>query len=98
MKDWEILFCTNVDGVSMQTFYHRTKGHKPTILVVQELNGNIFGAFASEEWHIDAKDYFGTGESFLYKIDEKGPAVFRWTGVNNSILNSNQDCITVGGG
>jgi hypothetical protein len=33
-KDWELLFTPNKDGVSMSTFYDRTKDWKLTLIVV----------------------------------------------------------------
>ena len=49
-----------------------------TLLVVRDVDGHVFGGFASTPWHV-SPHYFGTGECFLFSAS---PA-FRcwpWTG------------------
>ena len=39
------------------------------MLVVETMEGDVFGGFATEQWHVDASCY-GSGESFVYKTGE----------------------------
>jgi len=66
-KKWELVFSTDTEGVSMRTFYQCVENYNPTILLIKDSNGNVFGAYASEKWH-NSKYYYGTGETFLFKF------------------------------
>jgi len=98
MKDWELIFCTSTDGVSMQTFYSTAEDVAPSLLIVQDTMGHVFGAYVSESWSRQ-KGFYGTGETFLFKlrpIDRRGS--WGWTEKNNFFMYSNEDSVAVGGG
>uniref|UniRef100_A0A6B2LKV8 Oxidation resistance protein 1 n=1 Tax=Arcella intermedia TaxID=1963864 RepID=A0A6B2LKV8_9EUKA len=98
LKDWELLFCTSTDGISMLSFYLKTRDADPTLLVVEDKKGHVFGAFVTEPWE-KQKGYYGTGESFLFKLRPKELSdVWRWTGRNTYFMYSNDNSISVGGG
>lgn len=42
-------------------------GANITVLLVETLEGEIFGGFATEQWHVDSS-FYGSGESFIFKI------------------------------
>ncbi|CAM9137130.1 unnamed protein product [Choristocarpus tenellus] len=65
--NWVMLYSTFRDGASHIQFYDRTKEESPTYIVVEAMNGEVFGGFASATWKISPK-YYGTGESFLFRI------------------------------
>ena len=67
MREWEVVYRTNVDGVSFHTFYHNVAKYNPTIVLVQDTSKAVFGAFASEQWH-SSPHFYGTGESFLFSF------------------------------
>jgi len=98
MKDWELLYCTSMDGVSMQTFYSKTEEMSPTLLLVEDMEGEVFGAYLSEAWSRQ-KGFYGTGETFLFKvrpIDRRGS--WTWTEKNNFFMYSTDDAIAIGSG
>ena len=64
-NEWRLIYSLNRDGVSMSSFYERCKKWKYTIMVVQDLNGWVFGAYATERWHVSSF-FYGTGETFLF--------------------------------
>lgn len=64
---WCLLYSTEAHGSSLDTLLLLTKNQSPTMLVVKDDNGNVFGGFASDEWH-RATQYFGNGESFLFSF------------------------------
>ncbi len=101
MEDWEVMFAISEDGVSLRTFFHSASTHNPSVILVKDSEGGVFGAFASEQWHEDSH-YYGTGESFLFKFVRTGEkvetVVYRWTGENSLILYSSLEKIAVGGG
>lgn len=67
MGSWEILFCINTDGVSLRTFFDKVKNRNPTVILIQDTNKNIFGAFLTEAWHPSGR-FYGTGESFIFSF------------------------------
>ncbi len=62
-----MVFGINSDGVSLHTFYATTRRFNPTILLVKDTRGGVFGGFATEEWRA-GKHFYGTGESFLFRF------------------------------
>ena len=57
----------------------------PVLLVVQDSKGKLFGAMVSGPLRI-SKEFYGTGESFLFSLDDNGEiSIFFWTGCNHYI-------------
>lgn len=94
--EWSLLYSSEQHGCSLRTFYHRAERAGPTLLVVLDAQGHIFGGFASESWRTSRR-YFGTGETFLFKVHPDF-ATFRWTRVNSLFLFGAPECIAFGGG
>lgn len=67
MRHWKILFCINTDGVSLRTFFNKVRGYNPTIMIIKDSNGCVFGAVLTEQWHSSSR-FYGTGESFLFSF------------------------------
>jgi hypothetical protein len=101
------------DGASLHTFLQYARGSKYTVLAIETTDGEVFGAFTSEAWRKNW-NYFGSGESFLWKMRRKRTEkchsiidqaqmeseidVYPYTGSNNSIQLCTHDRIAVGGG
>jgi hypothetical protein len=97
----------------MHTFLQYARGAKYSILAIETVDGEVFGAFTTEPWRKNW-NYFGGEESFLWKmrksrrqkchsiIDqaqmESEIDVFPYTGVNYSIQLCTHNKIAVGGG
>ncbi len=64
---WTLVYSTQRHGISLQTLYRRAQTVAPTILVVRDTGGYVFGAYCSEPWHVAAR-YFGTGETFVFQL------------------------------
>jgi hypothetical protein len=47
---WTMLFSTAQHGHSLRTLYHLAGQARPTILVVKDARGNVFGGFVSAPW------------------------------------------------
>lgn len=69
---WRLVYSPRIHGLSMQTFYRRAQDEGPTLLLVQDHCGYVFGGFASATWHV-ADRYFGDGESFVFKYRKRLP-------------------------
>jgi len=94
--DWKLLFSTSVHGTSLLTFYKHLDRKAPTILVIRDTDGHLFGGFSSQPWHI-SKTFFGTGESFLFSLMPNF-AVYTWTGADDYYCIGNRDFLAMGGG
>jgi len=69
---WRLVYSPRIHGVSLNTFYRRVQDEGPTMLLVQDHHGYVFGGFASAAWHI-ADRYFGDGECFVFKFKKRVP-------------------------
>ena len=98
LKDqWKLVYSTLRHGISLNTFYRHTAANNgPTILVIQDKAGHVFGGFASGVWKIKER-FFGSGETFLFKLvpDLK---IYTWTGKNEFFMLGKSDSIQMGGG
>jgi len=97
MREWRLLFDINRDGVSMQTFFNKTKDRDNTVILVQDEQDWVFGAYCCEAWRMSSH-FFGRGENFVFTF-EKGEdiRVWRWQGGNEQFQFSDEDCLMIGG-
>jgi len=82
----------------MQTFYSKTQEINPSLIIVEDTMGEVFGAYVSEAWS-KQKGFYGTGETFLFKLrpaEKRG--FWNWTEKNTFFMYSNDDSVGVGGG
>ncbi len=100
---WELQYSTTRDGISLHTLYRKTAKTAPTVTVVKDRQGHVFGVFAPDPWKVHHK-FYGTGETFVFKLAPE-LAVWHWNQAehsdekrNNFFLFSTDDCIAVGGG
>ena len=101
------------DGAHLQTLLKRARGVQYSILAIETLDGEVFGSFTGEAWR-KSWNYFGTGESFLWKMrnsrlekthgildqahKESEIDVYPYTGENGFIQLCTHDRVAVGGG
>ena len=101
------------DGANLITFLQQARGARYTILALETVDGEVFGAFTTEPWRKNWNT-FGGGESFLWRMrhsrkikchsiidqahKESIVDVYPYTGANNYIQFCTQDRIAVGGG
>jgi hypothetical protein len=101
------------DGASLHTFLKRARGVHYSVLALETVDGEVFGAFTGQPWRKNW-NYFGSGESFLWKMRrsrrekthdileqahmESEIDVYPYTGENRYIQLCTHDRIAVGGG
>jgi len=95
--DWNLLYSPQKHGYSINTFYSKLKDKGPTILMIRDTNQFVFGAFLSESWKSDNQGYYGTGETFLFKL-KPDFAVYKWSQLNSYFILSSLQSLSVGGG
>ena len=102
------------DGSSMQTLLHQSKGSDYTVVAIETMDGEVFGAFTARPWDINYK-YYGSHESFLWRLSgprgvcgastrservliESELEVFPFAGHNQMIQICTSTRLAVGGG
>jgi hypothetical protein len=100
---WELLYSTARDGTSLQTLYRHVAQVQPTILLVRDMQGHLFGVFAPEPWEVHYK-FYGTGETFVFELEPE-LHMYHWkqspkdgSKRNDYFMFSTKDCLAVGGG
>jgi len=85
-----LLFRLSQDGASFVQLWTRIDAAERSLLLIRATTGAIFGAYVSSSWserndqsERSRSKYFGTGESFVWKISDGKLMVYRW--VDNSM-------------
>lgn len=109
---WQLLYSIDQHGTSLGTLYDKVgtissiDSTAGCILALRDQNGDRFGAFVNEAFR-PSKEYYGTGECFLWKAVMFEPddfrigssiKVFHWTGANDYMILSDHDLLSIGGG
>ena len=98
----------------MEILLSHLRSSEHTILAIETICGEVFGSFTSSPWHHKGNNYYGSGESFLWRMkenrmnahqtvqnltrDESDIEVFEWSGKNRNIQLCNPKKLIVGGG
>ncbi|KAI0061362.1 TLD-domain-containing protein, partial [Artomyces pyxidatus] len=97
-KTWTLLYSLDQHGISLHTLYTRCAAHPGgAVVVVRDANDAVFGAWMGEGVRPSKGAYFGSGESFLWKLDGK-LSVYKWTGKNDYVALCEPEYISFGGG
>ncbi|GMT31307.1 hypothetical protein PFISCL1PPCAC_22604, partial [Pristionchus fissidentatus] len=91
----ELLFKLGQDGASFTHLWSKVDEADQTLIIIRSSRGEIFGAYCSSSWaeRNDRRErtkskYFGTGESFVFKVTGKDDCqaveIFGWVGNNNN--------------
>ena len=68
-KKMELLFRGTRDGMNHKEFYNKCDNQGPTIILIQNETGNIFGGYASVSWVKSKEDkYYSAPDSFLFTL------------------------------
>ncbi|XP_054166906.1 GTPase-activating protein skywalker-like [Oppia nitens] len=114
VREPEVVFCSEENGNSLQTFFTLCGDLEPTVLLVRTLRDDVFGAFCSTAWNrrldlsgTKSGQYFGTGETFLFVLKPRLNK-WEWIGRNQQIQSHSQQlfmsatqtslCVGSGGG
>uniref|UniRef100_A0A914EDJ5 TLDc domain-containing protein n=1 Tax=Acrobeloides nanus TaxID=290746 RepID=A0A914EDJ5_9BILA len=100
----QLLFRLTEHGSSFTEFWKRIDNAERTILIIKTSTGHIFGVYCSGSWtnrRKSPKRYFGTGETFLFKVDEEMDALhfYPWTrsSPNDMFLAAGRNYLLIGG-
>ncbi|XP_028036776.1 TLD domain-containing protein 1 isoform X3 [Bombyx mandarina] len=67
---WRFLFSSHIHGESFSTMAGRIIDQGPSILIIEDNSGYIFGGFAPEAWSL-GPNFGGTEDSFLFTVAPK---------------------------
>lgn len=87
-EDWKVIYSMNDSGHSWQQFSKSVVQKGPTLLIVKDTFGNIFGAYARESWSPSPNFY---GNAFIFQIAPK-LKIYLPTNFNQNFQYFNQGC------
>jgi hypothetical protein len=65
LLDWKLLYSPKKHGSSLHTFLDKVEEWSPTLMVIRDTFGHVFGCFMTEEWHF-CSTFYGTQEAFVF--------------------------------
>ncbi|KAL4560688.1 hypothetical protein LXL04_032841 [Taraxacum kok-saghyz] len=84
LGEWKLLYHSALNGLSFNTFLGNiSHAEGPTVLIIKDKEGYIYGGYASQPWERHA-DFYGDMKSFLFQLYPQA-SIYRPTGANNSI-------------
>lgn len=82
-EQWKLVYHSAINGFSFATFMGSVSSVEgPTILVMKDTEGDIYGGYASQNWERHS-DFYGDNKSFLFQLYPQA-SIFRATGQNNN--------------
>nr|XP_018899284.1 PREDICTED: nuclear receptor coactivator 7 isoform X4 [Bemisia tabaci] len=94
---WTLVFSTSQHGFSLNSMYRKmSRIESPILLVIQDTEGNVFGALTSCALKV-SDHFYGTGESLLFTFCPEFQ-VFNWTGDNMYFIKGNNESLAIGAG
>ncbi|RKP21711.1 TLD-domain-containing protein [Rozella allomycis CSF55] len=74
----DLVFTTREHGHNLNTLYEKCGDEEPLLLIVETLEGHVFGAFLTTAMsQRDSKKYHGQGEVFVFSLKPKA-AQYKW--------------------
>jgi hypothetical protein len=90
------IFSISVDGSALKSLYNKCQGISNSVLVIKDDEGNVFGAYASDEY-IPSSKFTGTGECFLFTFYKENKIhIFCSTGINEHYMYCDDEQISFG--
>ncbi|XP_026332729.1 TLD domain-containing protein 1 isoform X2 [Hyposmocoma kahamanoa] len=93
---WRFLFSSHIHGESFSTMAGRIQESGPSLLIVEDSSGFIFGGYASESWQI-CPNFYGDDSSFLFTLAPR-MRIYPATNFNNHYQYMNQNTKTLPNG
>ncbi|KAK7114459.1 MTOR-associated protein MEAK7-like [Littorina saxatilis] len=94
--EWRLLFSNALHGDSFSQLAKILEGRGPTLLVLQDREGSIFGGFASHPWNINPK-FYGDERCWLFRLNPNF-GVYLATGYNANFMYLNMNMQTLPNG
>jgi len=95
-KNWRFLYSSLSHAKSLDEMISRICYKGPTIMIIKDTEGNMFGAHASTSWCDTEGGWVGNGECFIFSIQPK-MAIFHSTGKDENFQMLTQELLALGG-
>eukprot|EP01101_Sappina_pedata_P010851 TRINITY_DN6952_c0_g1_i1.p1 TRINITY_DN6952_c0_g1~~TRINITY_DN6952_c0_g1_i1.p1 ORF type:complete len:270 (+),score=75.98 TRINITY_DN6952_c0_g1_i1:2-811(+) len=95
--EWTLLYLNKTQGRSFNRLKYHTKNQGPTLIIIKDDKGYIFGGFASQSWKKPGAAWYGDVNSFLFSIKPEFK-VYPATGYNDHYQYLNEDMETMPNG
>eukprot|EP00743_Colponemidia_sp_Colp-15_P005713 GILK01006142.1.p1 GENE.GILK01006142.1~~GILK01006142.1.p1 ORF type:complete len:362 (-),score=63.77 GILK01006142.1:177-1262(-) len=84
------------EGSALSMLNRAVGKRAPSIILVEDTDGHVFGGLAAIPWKQTSSDFYGTKDNFLFSLfpEEK---VYVSTGTNNHFMLNNKEFIALGG-
>ncbi|KAK8957430.1 hypothetical protein KSP39_PZI001580 [Platanthera zijinensis] len=83
-EQWKLVYHSSVNGLSFSTFMGNISSVEgPTILVIKDIDGYIYGGYASLPWERH-NDFYGDMKTFLFQLYPQA-SIYRPAGLNNNL-------------
>lgn len=86
--EWRLVFSNNVYGDSFTQLVSHILNKGPSLLIIKDKTGHVFGGYASEKWQLNSK-FFGTADSFLFTLAPQY-GIYTTTSYNSNYMYLNQ--------
>ncbi|KAI0691826.1 TLD-domain-containing protein [Cytidiella melzeri] len=99
-RSWSLLYSLDEHGISLNTLYARCEAHLGgALLVLRDSNDAVFGGWMGEGIRQSKGSYYGSGESFLFRVlPDETLHIYKWTGKNDYVALCEPEYISFGGG
>jgi hypothetical protein len=72
---WLLIYSTARDGISLATMMRKAEKVAPSLLLVRDAGGAVFGAYVTDAWRY-APRFYGTGESYVFQVSAQKSVFF----------------------
>jgi hypothetical protein len=97
-RDWDLVYSSREHGGLLNTMYSRMDDQGPFILVIENHEGEVFGAYLAALSIVDRPKYYGGGETFVWEYKDGKLLHYGWSKKNNMIILSRETSLYIGGG
>ncbi|KAG4095461.1 TLD-domain-containing protein [Neocallimastix lanati (nom. inval.)] len=85
------------DILNLSQLLYASNNHGPCLIIIQDDNNYVFGAFINEELRNDINNCYGTKECFIWKYQNSNLEIFRPVEECNDLIYSNAEFLSIGG-
>ncbi|XP_060069360.1 MTOR-associated protein MEAK7-like [Ylistrum balloti] len=86
--EWRLVFSNSVFGDSFTQLVSHMLNKGPSLLIVKDKTGHVFGGYASEKWQLNSK-FYGSSDNFLFTLSPQY-GIYNTTTYNSNYMYLNQ--------
>ncbi|KAJ6228072.1 nucleolar protein 7/estrogen receptor coactivator-related [Anaeramoeba flamelloides] len=96
LSDWKLIFNTENDGISFNTFYQSMDPISSSLMIIQTTDNDVFGIFNPTRIHL-SNSFYGTSRGFMFTFYPEFKT-FRSSGKNDFYILTTNKSLSFGGG